>query len=215
MTKKSASRIAKDQAARAAGHEPMKFSDRLSAAATLEHKKEAYYQHNTCWDDVQDIAAQCASLLPQYAGVAAALANPKIQANLENFKRTVNNVHVLSSTLRSLHTELQGIRADHAGKFGHANPEDHVKAIGIHQRYLAWMERHNALITPVFTTICEDIQNAEIRIKQAEGSESFSHELTENVGAVLAAVDEHLADGQARLTEAQDPAVVSDAVVTG
>ncbi len=215
MTKKSESRLARDADMAAHGHVRPKFSERLQADGTRSNKAQAYYANNTCWDDVQVMAQECAQLLPNYAGVATVLGDQRIQAALEDPRRLVNNVKILARDLLSLNTELKGIQADHAGKSGPAlNTEEHMAALGIHERYIAFTERHNALITPVFNTICEDIQNAELRLQKA-GQENISKELAEDVKDVLTKVDAHLHAPASPLSSEQDPSVLSEATIVG
>ncbi len=140
MTKKSASRLARD-------------------AAKAESEK--YLKDNNCWDDMNSISSQCAQLLGSHANISALAGNPIIIAALKDPSLFAKNVHVLAQDLKAMHNELVALKAMHAGKSGSAKtPDDNLEAISIYEKYMLFIERHQNVVMPTVNHLTEQIQEA-------------------------------------------------------
>ena len=139
------------------------------------------------WDEVNDLGRQCANLIAQDASIAQLGFQPQLVQHVADPAQLAKNLRVLSTDLRTLHTELKMIRETHADRSGVARDvDDNMTAIGVHEKYVLWFERHSAIVAPISTAVAAQFSDAEQRLSQAQ---------------------------QSNMTAEQDPSIVTDVEV--
>lgn len=143
MTKKSAARLARDQAQK-------------DLATT------------SCWTDVNDISNKCEQLLASCAALHPSMRDPQLLDMVEDKALLAKNLRILSGDLGKLSTELQGLKKLHAGKTGTASdPQELITSINIFEQYMMFIERHDALVMPTANHIAEQLEVARRRMVDA------------------------------------------------
>ncbi len=156
MTKKSASRLARDRA-----------------------KKEL--KDNTCWDDLNAIYNDCARLLISHSAISAYAKDTDLHRYLPNAALTISNLKSLAKDLRQLNEELAGIRGEHEGKSGGSDdPDEVMSTFSIFEKYNLFTERHNAVVLPTAYQIIEEFKQAEQR--RAQANAPTAAELAQSAG---------------------------------
>lgn len=137
MTKKSAARVARDQA-----------------------EKEL---QNTCvWDDVATVSQHCYSLLASHVGLQQLVNNEELRSCITDISLFEKNIRVLTKDLESLRQELDMLTAIHKGKTGKAStPDEHMEGISIYEKYYMFIQRHESVVMPVMLHILEQFNEAE------------------------------------------------------
>lgn len=149
--------------------------------------KEGKSAEMCSWDEVNDLGRQCANLIHQDASIAQLGFQPQLVQHVRDPAQLAKNLRVLSTDLRTLHTELKMIRDTHADRSGVARDvDDNMAAIGVHEKYVLWFERHSAIIAPISTAVAAQFSEAEQLMTQA---------------------------AQSNLSPEQDPSVVTDVEV--
>lgn len=139
MTKKSASRLARDKA-----------------------KKDLI--GNSCWDDLNGIYNECARLLHSHTAIANYAGDRDLHRFLGDPTLTVANLRSLTKDLQQMAVELAQIKKQHEGKTGgSSNPDEVMSTFSIYEMYNLFTERHNAVLMPTVYQILEEFGEAEKR----------------------------------------------------
>lgn len=156
MTKKSAGRLARDAA-------------------------KAALPNTSAWDDVLTINRECHRLLASHGQLSTLIQMPEIVQAIQDKSAFTKNVYILANDLGALTNELQGLAALHADKTGRAStPDEHLEAINVYEKYVLFIERHNAVVMPTATHLAEQVQDAVDRVARAK-SGALSPEQDPNV----------------------------------
>jgi hypothetical protein len=137
MTKKSQSRVARDNA-------------------------EKSLQNTCVWDDVRGINQHCYSLLSSHLSLQALIQNEELRGAIKDISLFEKNIVVLSKDLTSLTEELNGLSALHKDKTGGATtPDEHMLGISIYEKYYMFMERHSNVVMPNVLHLLDQLHEAE------------------------------------------------------
>lgn len=137
MTKKSASRLARDAA-------------------------EKELQNTSVWDDVSNICRSCYGLLRSHLELQKVIENVNIRSAIKDTSLFEKNIRVLTKDLISLNQELLALNELHKDKKGKAtNPDDHLLGISIYEKYHMFMERHQNVVMPTVAHLIDQLGEAE------------------------------------------------------
>lgn len=149
MTKKSASRLARDK---------------------MKKDHQEHLENNTIWDDLNGTYNACAQALGQHTATALLLKRQEVFPYLKDLGATVANIQAVTRDLAQLSNELKEIYAQHQGKTGGSDdPDDVVGSIRIFEQYHLFLQRHDAVIMPAVHHILEDFGQAEEAFNRAAG----------------------------------------------
>jgi len=150
MTKKSAGRIARDQA-----NKQQNFSSAGDSSSAG-------------WDDLDGIYnAAVQTLLTANDKMIELFKTPGVMLNVPNNQECVISIRGLDKDLKFFADELKSIRAQHEGKTGKTVDEDEtILCLNLFERYVAFHQRYNSVIIPTITYLAEQAGEA-VRIMQA------------------------------------------------
>lgn len=146
MTKKSATRIARDEA---------------------KAEQTNYLNHNTVFDDLNKLHGEIAHQFQSFASISV-LANDEDLTNyLENREHVTNQVKLLATDLQKLIGDFNATFEQHKDlKGGAKDPDSHMQALTIYQNYAQIATVIDAVILPTVTSILDDFRTAELRRNQ-------------------------------------------------
>jgi len=154
MTKKSASRLARDQA-------QANNQRHMANNTSYKGEKEAL-KNNTCWDDLNGIYTGVVQMLATHASISQLANNKELIGAIVNKTALIENIRSLANDLREMHNRLNGIYSLHKDKTGGSNDPDVVfSTITIAEQYNKLMEDHEGVIAPTAYYILEQFDQAE------------------------------------------------------
>lgn len=181
MTQKSLARQARD-------------AQQAEAKKTLKAQKDALKKNN-CWDDLNDLHATAASVFIRYAQLGTYMKNQALMECVTDPKIVGQRIAIMTRDLQNLKAELAKIHATHSGKNGgpiggdmDTQAADLVNSLEIYQHYQMWMEKHDAVVLPVYTEIMAALTQAEQKLKTVvsavtgESMEEINGMIKQNAG---------------------------------
>lgn len=185
-------------------------------------------QNNNCWEQVNTTSALAGQLLRQYCQVPAILNNRNLLAYIEDLHTFSNLIKVLAKDLGRLNEQYKEIKAAHKDKEGVVraiDADDMLYSDEIHEKYLQFIQLHEATISPVYNQIAAMVRTAEARMQldaEQKGEQALKQadevrtEVRLGMAVLRQATGVELQNSTTsmnNMTEQQDPSVVSDAVV--
>jgi hypothetical protein len=120
-------------------------------------------KHNTAqksedslWDDLEVLFRECSaqSIIP--ASIAPLLRNAELVKRLKDPQAFLNRVQILNRDIKEFSEKLTAIHAQHVGRSGNnTDSNELMKAIQIHELYLAWIDQYHTVVTPTVTEILD------------------------------------------------------------
>jgi hypothetical protein len=154
MTKKSHARLQRDMEKKQA---------ELSAKALAK---------NTCYDDLNQIHAQCAAVLQGHVAIANLARDQELLAHVRDHKLLVHNIQALTQDLTAMNSELTEIRSQHLGKTGGSqDPDEVMGCITVYEQYALFLQRHDGVMMPTALHLAEQFDEAN-RDMQAAASKA-------------------------------------------
>ena len=185
--------------------------------ATSTPVQEDYLNTNTCWDDVDRIAAECTALLRSHAGHSVGLRQPEYLAQIDYKMTLARNVELLAKDLTQLNNELTDIKALHSGKTGGGRSFEEISSsIQVHEQYVHLLDRHETIVMPTSSHISEQFIEAERKLIEQGKTDVVEHYGAQLnafnrvvvASSTLGALKEQQAEQEA--AQAQDPNVITD-----
>lgn len=159
MTKKSDARLMRD-------------AKEKEAKIMAKQQGEAL-NNNNCWDELNDLSAQCTLLLAQYATVGEVLKNKALLNCVSDVVGLTQRLRIMKSDILTMNDELIKIVSNHRERNGGPSGEsmdakalDLMNCAEIYQLYMLWTERHDGVIKPVYSEILAIVNDAENRLKR-------------------------------------------------
>lgn len=116
-----------------------------------------------CWDDLNNIYGQCVALLQQHDYLGQLVENAALIACVADINTFNTNLEQLATDLVTFTNDLASLYALHSGRTGGSdNPDVLLAATSIHENYISWMTKHDAVVLPTLNYLLEQIQAAEI-----------------------------------------------------
>ncbi|WP_144106618.1 hypothetical protein [Paraburkholderia sp. BCC1886] len=191
MTKKSRARIQRDvaegkrKAAPAAhsfvpqrqpvqnlggGQFQMSAADRILAECRAGKYVPEPERKNTCWDDLLQTHAFMTGLLLRHTSISEVLRDEDLKRYIAEPETFRTNVNQFASDLRQMSEELVQLRQCHVGKTGGStDPDELIHAISLHEQYLLWQQKHDAVVMPTVLHVLEATNQAELARANATG----------------------------------------------
>lgn len=123
-------------------------------------------EHNTCWDDLNEIYQASVVGLASHLALAQEAGNTELLVEIADKATFIRNVNLLSADLVTLSSELAKLRELHGDKRGGSQDPDVVMySIQVAEQYNLWKTKHETVVMPTVYHIVEQLQLAENRLR--------------------------------------------------
>jgi hypothetical protein len=124
-------------------------------------------ENNTCWDDLMGIHNDCVALMMMHVSIGGLANNAPLVRAVRDKATLLTNLRLYQTDLQQLNRELSEIASKHADKKGGSQDPDEVMfSIEIHEMYIYWQQRHDAVLKPTALYIAEQFDEAEAHLAQ-------------------------------------------------
>lgn len=131
----------------------------MSRGKKKRHPSQQQHRPKTGqWDLLNNTFTALADYAKLPTEVAPILRSQEAMEKVQDKSQLVSRAKLLFTDCSKMTIELLNLQKEHAGKRGEPkNPDDYMKCVDIHTRYVDWAERYEAVVYPTYHAINEQI----------------------------------------------------------